>query len=73
VLQALLTFAAEEEGSKSAYYIAGGVLAAFAVVISAIGIRGHDTFPASKGATRGVMLLAALLVVATMASAVLTG
>jgi hypothetical protein len=69
---ALVTFAAEE-GSKTPYYIAGGVLAAFAVIISAIGIRGHDTFPASKGAMRAVMAVAAVLVIATMASAVLTG
>jgi hypothetical protein len=69
---ALVTFAAEE-GSKTPYYIAGGVLAAFAVIISAIGIRGHDTFPATKGAMRAVMALAAVLVIATMASAVLTG
>jgi hypothetical protein len=75
VLQALIMLAAEEaeEGSKLAYYIAGGALAAFAVIISAIGIRGHETFPPSKGAARGVMLLAAVLVAATMASAVLTG
>jgi hypothetical protein len=76
VLHALLVFAqetAEEEGSKTPYYIAGGLLAAFAVVISAIGIRGHETFPRSKGARTGVMLLAGALVAATMASAVLTG
>jgi hypothetical protein len=75
VLHALITLAAEEaeEGSKTAYYIAGSALAAFAVIISAIGIRGHETFPPSKGAARGVMLLAAVLVAATMASAVLTG
>jgi hypothetical protein len=73
VLGALITFAAEEEGSKTAYYVAGIALAAFAVIISAIGIRGHDSFPPSKAASRGVMLLASVLVVATMASAVLTG
>ena len=73
MLGALITFAAEEEGSKTAYYIAGAALAVFAVVISAIGIRGHENFPPTKGASRGVMLLAAVLVVATMASAVLTG
>jgi hypothetical protein len=73
VLQALLTFAAEEEGSKTAYYIAGSALALFAIVISAIGIRGHEHFPPSGTAARGVMALAALLVLATMASAVLTG
>ena len=69
---ALITFAAEE-GSKTAYYVAGAALAAFAVIISAIGISRHDRFPSSQGATRAVMGLAAILVIATMASAVLTG
>jgi hypothetical protein len=76
VLHAVLVFAqeaVEEEGSKVPYYIAGGALAAFAVIISAIGIRGHDRFPPSKGGRNVVMLLAAVLVLATMLSAVLTG
>jgi hypothetical protein len=73
VLLTVITFAAEEGSSKTPYYVAGGVLAAFAVIISAIGIRGHETFPPSKGATRAVMALATILVIATMASAVLTG
>jgi hypothetical protein len=68
----LITFAAEE-ASKTPYYIAGGALVAFAVIISAIGIARHETFPASKRASRAVMALAAILVAATMASAVLTG
>ncbi len=72
MLATLITFAAEE-GSKTPYYICGGALAAFAVIISAIGIRGHDTFPSSPGAARGVMGLAIVLVLATMATAVLTG
>ena len=69
---ALITFAAEE-GSKTAYYIAGAALAAFAVIVSAIGIRRQDRFPPSQGAMRAVIGLAAILVIATMASAVLTG
>ena len=75
MLHALITFAATEgeEPSKTAYYISGGALAAFAVVISAIGISRHDTFPPSKGASRAVMGLAAALVALTMATAVLTG
>jgi hypothetical protein len=68
----LIRFAAEE-ASKTPYYIAGIALAAFAVIISAIGISRHDTFPSSTGAARAVMGLAVVLVVATMASAVLTG
>jgi hypothetical protein len=76
VLHALILLAqehVEEEASKTPYYIAGGALAVFAVIISAIGIRGHEHFPDSKGARNGVIALAALLVAATMASAVLTG
>ena len=68
----LITFAAEE-ASKTPYYICGVALAAFAVIISAIGISRHDTFPRTPAAARGVMGLAVVLVLATMASAVLTG
>jgi hypothetical protein len=68
----MITFAAEE-GSKTVYYISGAALAAFAVIVSGIGISRHETFPPSKGATRAVMGLALILTVATMASAVLTG
>jgi hypothetical protein len=73
VLLAALIAAVEEEASKTPYYLAGGALAVFAVIISAIGIRGHERFPGSKAARNGVMLLAAALVAATMATAVLTG
>jgi hypothetical protein len=77
VLHALITVLAqveeEEETSKTAFYIAGIVLAVFAVVISAIGIRSHETFPPSRGGMRGAIALAAVLVAATMATAVLTG
>ena len=65
--------AGEEEGSKTLFYVLGAVLAAFAVIISVIGIRGHETFPPSAGAARGVMALATVLVVLTMAAAVVTG
>jgi len=75
VLHALITFAATEgeESSKTAYYLAGGALAAFAVIISAIGISRHETFPPSRAAAGAVMGLAAVLVALTMATAVLTG
>jgi hypothetical protein len=49
------------------------VLVAFALVISAVGTRGAETFPSSKGARTGVCLLGGLLVAAAMATAVLTG
>ena len=73
----LLTIIAQavehEEPSKTLFYVAGAILVVFAVVISAIGIRGHETFPASKGTARAVMALGAVLVAFTMASAVITG
>jgi hypothetical protein len=74
-LASLLAVAAEheEETSKTPFYVAGITLTVFALVIAAIGIRGHEGFPPSRGAARAVMALAVLLVAATMASAVLTG
>ena len=74
MLHALISFAASEgeEPSKTAFYIAGGLLAVYAVVIGFIGIT-RDGFPAKKAQARGVMALSAVLVAAAMASAVLTG
>ena len=71
----LLATAAEggEESSKTAFYVAGAALTVFALVISAIGIRGREHFPRSEGAARAVMGLAVVLVALTMATAVLTG
>ena len=70
---ALLTFASTEgaETSKAAFYVTGLALTAFAVIVATLGIVRHD-FPTSRGAARGVMTVGTLLVVATMASAVLT-
>jgi hypothetical protein len=75
VLSALITFAVEEgaEPSKTLFYICGGALAVWAVVVSAIGIRAHETFPPTKSAARGVMTISIVLVVLAMASAVITG
>ena len=74
MLHALALFAqVEEETSKTAFYVAGAVLAAFAVIVAAIGIRSHETFPSSRGGARAVMGLAAVLVAATMATAIITG
>jgi len=58
--------------SKVPYYIAGGVLAAWAVLLAVWGIS-HVEFPGSQGRARLVMLTSFVLVAATMASAVLTG
>lgn len=74
-LATLIATAAEggEETSKTPFYVAGIVLTAFAVVVSAIGIRAHGHWPSSPGTARAVMGLGALLVAATMATAVITG
>jgi hypothetical protein len=75
VLDALITvFAATEghESSKTLFYVVGGLLAVFAVLISALGISRIGSFPSSKGQTRGIIGLAGLLVVAAMAATIIT-
>lgn len=69
----LLVLAAEaaEEPSKTGFYLAGGVLALFAVVLSAVGLT-RPAFPGSAAAARGVMALTVVLVAATLAAAVAT-
>lgn len=57
--------------SKTLFYVAGGLLAVWAVVVSAIGISRPD-FPGSQARARGVMGLSVLLVAFTMAAAVIT-
>jgi hypothetical protein len=74
VLHHLITFAAEEaEPSKAPFYIAAGALALWAVLVSAIGIRRHENWPANNGTARALMAISAVLVLATMAMAVVTG
>jgi hypothetical protein len=63
--------AAEPEKSKTAFYILGGLLAAYAVVLAALGMT-RATFPESDGAKRGVMAVSFVLMAAAMATAVLT-
>ena len=54
------------------FYLCGGALALWAVLVSAIGMRGHENWPASESVARGVMGISVLLVVAAMATAVIT-
>jgi citrate synthase len=70
----LLLQVAEEaaEPSKTPFYILASVLVAYALVLSAVGTVRHETFPATKSASRAIMLLGALLVVGTMFTAVIT-
>jgi hypothetical protein len=60
-----------EEGSKTAFYIAAGALACWAVVIGALGVS-RETFPASGSIARVVMLISGVLMATAMATAVIT-
>ena len=74
MLATLLTFAteaAEEETSKTLFYVLGGVAAAWAVLLFAVGML-SERFPGSDGAMRGIIAISVLVVVAAMASAVIT-
>ena len=71
VLSLLLAAAEEAEPSKTPFYVAGGALAVWAVLLSAIGLT-RPSFPGTAAASRGVMALSALLVVAARAAAVIS-
>lgn len=62
---------AEAEPSKTVFYVIGGAFAAWAVVLSAIGLT-QPGFPGSGGRARVAMALSVGLAVAAMASAVIT-
>ena len=62
---------AASEPSKVPFYIAGGVLALWAVVLAAIGLR-QPTFPGGTGGQRGVITISLVLVVIAIGAAILT-
>ena len=51
------------------FYIAGGILAAWALILTAIGVTRED-FPSTKSATRLVGVISIVLVVAAIGTAV---
>jgi hypothetical protein len=61
--------AKEPEKSKVPFFLVGGGLAAWAVILSAIGLS-RPEFPGASVAARGVMAFSALLVAAAMVTAV---
>jgi len=75
MVHALLVLAAEAaeeaEPSKTAFYVCGGVLAVWAVTLGFIGLRSPD-FPGGNSGQRGVIAITAVLVLAAMATAVIT-
>jgi plastocyanin len=58
--------------SKAPLYVAGSLLACWAVLLAATGIT-HPGFPGSAARARLVMLASALLVATTLTAAVVTG
>ncbi len=70
MLSTTLTFAADEP-SKTPFYICGITLVGWALAVAAAGIR-NERFASVPSVARGVMAVSAVLVVAAMASAVLT-
>ena len=72
MVHALLVLAAEEaEPSKTAFYLCGGALAAWAVALGFIGLRSPE-LPGSQRGERGVIAISAVLVLAAITAAVLT-
>ena len=71
-LHALIpVLAAAGEKSKTAFYIAGGVLAAWAVVVSLVGVT-RPGFPGGRPGERAVIAVSVLLVALTITMAVVT-
>jgi hypothetical protein len=68
---ALAAEAAEEHTSHTAFYVAGAVLAAWAVIVSAIGIT-RPAFPGNGAGRAAVIALTALLVVGATSTAIIT-
>jgi hypothetical protein len=62
---------AATEPSKVPFYIAGGVLAIWAVVLAGIGLT-QPAFPGGERGARGVMTISLVLVVIAIAAGILT-
>jgi hypothetical protein len=75
MLAPLLIFAQEtaheEEPSKTAFYVLGSLAAVWAIVLFTVGMR-SPSFPGSVGAQRAVIAVSVVVVVAAIASSVLT-
>ena len=71
-LALLLQVAAEEaEKSKVPFFVAGGLFAVWAIVLFAVGVR-TQTFPGGQSGERTVIAVSLVLMVAAMATAVIT-
>lgn len=68
----LLAEAAPHETSKTAFYIAGGVLAAWAVIVGVFGFT-HPDFPGTAGGARVLMAISLVLMLGATSAAAITG
>jgi plastocyanin len=68
-VHSIVAVLAAGEPSKTPFYVAGGVLVAWAVLLAVGGMTRPD-FPGSAAAQRGVMALSAVLVALTLGAAV---
>ena len=73
MLHALVLAVAEEaaEPSKTAFYVAGGALAAWAVLLGAAGLARAE-LPGNQTGERGIIGITSMLVAATLIAAVAT-
>ena len=69
ILAAAEHVAEEPEKSELPFFIAGGMFALFAIIISVFGFKRPD-FPSSAGQARGVMSAGVVLMLAAVSSAV---
>jgi hypothetical protein len=63
---------AAAETSKTAFYVGGGALVAFALVLAGLGLS-RATFPAGETTERAVIGVSVILVAVAMVTAVATG
>jgi hypothetical protein len=70
-MQQVLLIAAEEATEKIPFYVLGGALAVWAVVLSAIGLS-RPAFPTGPGAQYAVIGISVTLAAATIVAAVAT-
>jgi hypothetical protein len=60
-----------DHGDKTAFYVAAGVFAAWAVLVGAYGVT-RETFPSSGAGVRVVTLVSVVLMLATLTTAITT-
>jgi hypothetical protein len=70
-MSALLLITAADEPSKVPFFIIGGALAVYAVILSTIGMQ-RPNFPFSMGGQRGVVVLTVVFAALAVGAAILT-